>query len=385
MNSPSFFYDNLFTALLFGLALIALVLAVVYWRTHPRRKKQPEDPRILSIYKPIFDHMKLVHGIRMNDDSILRLLDVADEIRGYTNANRQLAEAKTEITTCQAERENYKGLWEQGVERAKEARKEFVEQSELNVQLRKERDRFLENFNDQFDKRAAFQSECLRLESEIRFGNETIEWLKSDLDRALGVIKEQEEIIIALHTRKPRGWNGAVAKRNPDGTFAKKEPQFVGRVQRPVKHLREVNEELAKDAVVKKTRSIGISTTVLNASIEAGAFTPNEKEQEKLESTQGGSVGLPAEQPAVRDWNVPQPFPLDYVVPKGTRIVVVQDAVGLIKPGTEGVAIESNLILYCDFDNDLKRVSMYNYELAPIDPRQHPEHPEFKPANTATA
>lgn len=246
MNSSDFFYENLYTALFFGLALIALVLAIVYWRTKPTFKNQPEQPRILGMYKPMFDHMKIVHGIRMNDDQILQLLDVADDIRGYTEIQRHMRAAKQELNTCMAERDEWKAASEG---------------------LQKVYDETNRKYLEQFNLRQAEEAKVLELkqqldaaEKELDRGNEIIIGLKSDIDQALGVIKQQEEIIIALHTRKP-GWNAAVAKRNPDGTFRKAakgdhlEKLIGGKsvvMQRPVKHLREVNEELAK----KQPRSI---------------------------------------------------------------------------------------------------------------------------------
>ena len=129
MNS-NFFYDNVLLAVFVGLVILAVALAVNYFRK-PTYKNQPD----IVVHKADFSSLN-------------------------TQLEKELTQARTELTTCQAERENYKGLWEQSVERGK-----------------------------------VLNAEITSLESQLDFGNETIKWMKADLKRAYSIIKEYELIL----------------------------------------------------------------------------------------------------------------------------------------------------------------------------------------------
>lgn len=108
--------------------------------------------------------------------------------------------------------------------------------------------------------------------------------LKQDISRLQGEIE-------AVHLRyKP--------KRGKDGKFVRKAEVSVS-VSENKPFPTELLNVTATPKVVDehgndlRKQPSPIASAILKASIDAGAFTPNEQEQEKLEATQGGSVGLP--------------------------------------------------------------------------------------------
>ena len=79
-----------------------------------------------------------------------------------------------------------------------------------------------------------------------------------------------------------------------------------------------------------------------------------------------------------RDWSVPQAFPDDYIIPVGTEIIAISDSSShpLNATGIKGVINHSNdCIPSCIFGKEQKW--MKACDLAPINPLDHPEHPQF--------
>lgn len=71
-------------------------------------------------------------------------------------------------------------------------------------------------------------------------------------------------------------------------------------------------------------------------------------------------------------------FPLGYKVPKGIEVIsLISMKHHGIKVGLNGVTIESGYAPYCDWDNGVKRICMMSYNLAPLNLKDHPSHPEF--------
>lgn len=84
-----------------------------------------------------------------------------------------------------------------------------------------------------------------------------------------------------------------------------------------------------------------------------------------------------------------KPFPEGYAIPEGTRVVVLSESRSSISPhytqiGTKGVTKETDSIPMCLWDNG-KSTGMRASELAPLDPREHPEYPEFRKAKDQEA
>ena len=89
-----------------------------------------------------------------------------------------------------------------------------------------------------------------------------------------------------------------------------------------------------------------------------------------------------------RDWSVPQAFPAGYVINHKCRAVKVGETLGWIKNGAIGTIIpdgNSTPKFICD-DKEMypdgweaQENGFYEYinKLAPLNPTDHPEHPEF--------
>lgn len=166
----------------------------------------------------------------------------------------QLAEMRTGLITTADERDEFKKLY-------KLSRKATSEQ---------------------FDLRQEAEAKVLKLEQELEAAEkardhnaELAEKLRSERDEARqaamdlaqkseNLIEQLKELQAEVESKFPQtqGWNGKVAARDSKGRFKPKASavipagtlkegdtlyiQMAGRVQRPVKHLREVNEEQAK-------------------------------------------------------------------------------------------------------------------------------------------
>ena len=94
---------------------------------------------------------------------------------------------------------------------------------------------------------------------------------------------------------------------------------------------------------------------------------------------------LKLEDLAARDWSVPQAFPGDYGIPKGIRVICL-DGDTWVKNGSIGTTTQRSqipLIKWEGYDYALKtnnsvELCIVNNDLAPVNPTDHPEHPQFK-------
>ena len=105
----------------------------------------------------------------------------------------------------------------------------------------------------------------------------------------------------------------------------------------------------------------------------ASDFLPTEPKAEQTTESK------PTEQQI--DWTKPQPFPDDYVVPRGTKVVSLIEYFN-VQIGEEGVCVDFDRTGSCrvyDFNSDGEvKSALYNHQVAPLDPTDHPLHPEFK-------
>lgn len=95
----------------------------------------------------------------------------------------------------------------------------------------------------------------------------------------------------------------------------------------------------------------------------------------------------PVEQKETRDWSKPQAFPEEYEVPLATRVIALENG---SYPNEVCVSGDNGTVVYSYakggakviFDGrDSKMGSgwfMKSHELAPLNPTNHPEHPQFK-------
>ena len=250
-----------------------------------------------------------------------------------------LADVDKCITSMLDQQARHTAAMEQANQRADDNRRQMVEQSEQATLLRQERDKTYEFALD----------------------------LRAYLDRSLAIINEQNEQIRQLTPVEMRKYS----VRGKDGRFVKAMPTPKAVVQ-----LRDV---------VKKTRAIGHST-ILKSSIEASPT-----EGTRPDNSEPGEQAQPADMPPVRDWTKPQAFPEGYVVPEGIKVVKIGMDDGWVKKGSIGTTKESDdtpNVKWENSDYDLHGNkhdwSQPNIYLAPLDPRQHPEHPEFKTPNTTS-
>lgn len=82
-----------------------------------------------------------------------------------------------------------------------------------------------------------------------------------------------------------------------------------------------------------------------------------------------------------RDWSVPQAFPEGYSIPEGTKVIKVAEDDNWVKKGSKGIYENEFSINWTsnDYDLDGSRLNWIQKaeELAPLNPLDHPEHPQF--------
>lgn len=278
------------------------------------------------------------------------------------------------------------------------------------------------------------ESRCERDEVEMAKLNETNRNLSEAVESMKGYLKEYQEQcdfllgLLQVHSGQamPKGWNGKIAQRGLDGRFAAERP-----APKPVKHLREVNEEnalrsiasLKHDEVIecntdaelkavleqaereglkwqvvdrKPTDNppciapvcIGISDIEKNAIAhihEIGAIEERLTILPASKFVEVAAEGKPEQVEIDRPLESYKAFPKGYVIPKDTRVVALTDGdykSNICEKGCKGtVVFERELSGGCvNFDGKAQiqgGSSMLPHELAPLDDRDHPEHPEF--------
>lgn len=85
-----------------------------------------------------------------------------------------------------------------------------------------------------------------------------------------------------------------------------------------------------------------------------------------------------------RDWSVPQAFPTTYEIPKGINVVVIADDreesnTYFRSNGMKGITTQESNVPFCDWEDGKNYICMGSHHLAPVNPTDHPEHPEFNP------
>jgi hypothetical protein len=102
-----------------------------------------------------------------------------------------------------------------------------------------------------------------------------------------------------------------------------------------------------------------------------------------------GEDGQPATTEPAIDWTKPVAFPQGYRIPKGVRVIVV-DENKYVKVGSKGTTIDTCDIPNIAFDGEKSNwaknersntPALLSERLAPENPADHPWHPEFKGKN----
>lgn len=90
------------------------------------------------------------------------------------------------------------------------------------------------------------------------------------------------------------------------------------------------------------------------------------------------------QEPAI-NWSVPQAFPEGYSIPSGIKVIKVGEDDEWIRKGSVGTTSECGSNPFIKWENqdfDLHGSgndwAQYSHNLAPINPTDHPNHPEFK-------
>jgi hypothetical protein len=82
------------------------------------------------------------------------------------------------------------------------------------------------------------------------------------------------------------------------------------------------------------------------------------------------------------NWNLPQAFPEKYIAPPKTKVICVSDDRGEnhedYAVGKKGVVQDRNILPDVLFKGRREPLVMRTTELAPINPEDHPHHPNFK-------
>jgi hypothetical protein len=247
-----------------------------------------------------------------------------------------------------------------------------------------------------------------QLESELDRGNEMITWMKADLEKAYKLNAQNELVINSLlingklpdengeykklpwfehgfYTEVGHYINSRVASRVAKYEFDHKR-NSVASTAKGIDHQLKSTEgeeklthnDLMKQYVDDFLKSPDLATGHMKSVIEIKPDEPiHDFEKIADQATQPLADAI--------DWNVPQAFPNDYVVPEGIKVVWVDSINNKIPLGTKGITEECGTLFFVDWENSQYRtfdqshgLCAYSENLAPINPTDHPLHPEFK-------
>lgn len=210
-----------------------------FWRTFTEKELQGiilHCDRILLAkehQEAVLKWERLMYEL-LSEDSIENVREAINELKGKQEKSEQEAAAWRRVA--------FKNIGADTVGQADKAMAALVDGH---------RD-FEKRFKEQMDLRQAAEANVLKLESELDRGNEAIFALRKELDRALRIINDKDEQIrqlIPVEFRKH-------SLRNPDGTFKRNADAGMTQIPAPtpVKHLREVNAEQAKQVQPTEAR-----------------------------------------------------------------------------------------------------------------------------------
>jgi hypothetical protein len=277
--------------------------------------------------------------------------------------------------------ENLKSLdiVKESLERVKELaferidlRKQFIEQSELATSWRQKHDR-LERLNSDIERINTNLTDANnQMSYELDRGNEMITWMKADLEKARTLLFANENSIMKLLAEGKFPDEKGVYRKN---YLSKKGENFpLG------KYINSLYQsKVAKDILNVKDETFCLLRN--NEKINNARLSNPLHDFEKIadQSTQPLADAI--------DWNVPQAFPIGYEVPLGIRVMALEDRPTGIRAGWKGITVNGLLTtpsIYPfvkwdieDFNNG-HACALQSCHLAPINPTDHPLHPEFK-------
>jgi hypothetical protein len=227
-----------------------------------------------------------------------------------------------------------------------------------------------------------------RLESELDRGNEMITWMKADLEKAHELNRENEMAIMDLLIKGKFPDEKGVYRKNylskkgenlPLGEYI--DSLYCSKVVKTNLDTKRKLVALSKETITFDDflKSPDLATGHMKSVIEIKPDEPLhdfDKIADQATQPLAGAI----------DWNVPQAFPNGYAVPKGTRVIALTDG-GFSRINCEsddkGTVVEpfnsggADVIFDGKKTNDGLGWYMYEWDLAPINPTDHPLHPEF--------
>jgi uncharacterized protein YoxC len=136
--------------------------------------------------------------------------------------------------------------------------------------------------------------------------------------------------------------------------------------------LKAVAQAVRAETVFLRAHSLDLSAMVKTATkklAELGATT------DKLIKKHEDSA---IENLSIRDWSMPQAFPKGYIIKKETEAVRVGGQGSHVKRGTAGLIIPDGSDFPFFRFREADNLFCFIHSLAPVNPTDHPQHPEFK-------
>lgn len=312
-----------------------------------------------------------------------------------------LKEVKTRLNLETEQKEHYKKKLA-----ASPTRQEFIEQSEIATFWRQKHDALEIKFNDIEKINNELHADNVNLESEIDRANEMIAWMKADLQRQRLVIEEShwdfdELAKFAEHADK----TGTISE------YLKVSRRNVLRTPAPI-HLfpnsfsTEPTQGIDHQIKSKEGEEILTHNDIMKHYVDLRMKVKNDKtysfhegeldfsaeslkgEESHVDSTKSDEILMVPEEVKTIDWSKPQPFPNGYEIPSNTRICLTEDHFrGQFLKGIIGTTIDKNSVPDVKLDNGQKYpgnsdcyMHFHSNNLAPLNPTDHPLHPDFNPS-----
>jgi hypothetical protein len=260
-------------------------------------------------------------------------------------------------------------------------RRDFIEQSELATSWRQKHDRLEIDYAHLRDESASvqnlnneFHAEILNLESELDRGNEMITWMKADLEKAHELNRKNEMAIMDLLIKGKFPDEKGVYRKNYLSKNGENLPlgEYIDSLY--CSKVVETNLDTKRKLVALSKETITVDDFLKSPDLATGHMK--------------SVIEIKPEQPLADaiDWNVPQAFPMGYEVPLGIRVMALEDRPTGIRAGWKGITVNGLLTtpsIYPfvkwdieDFNNGYA-CALQSSHLAPINPTDHPLHPEF--------
>ena len=274
-------------------------------------------------------------------------------------------------------------------------RKDFIEQSELATSWRQKHDR-LEELNSDIERINANLTDANnQMSYELERGNEMISQLRDHLEKAYELNRENEMAIMDLlikgkfpdekgvYRKNYLSKNGEILPLGEyiDSLYCSKVTETNLDTKRNLVASMKMGLTL-EDALRAKNDVIpyvieneggalqNMLDAVSNPSSHVFDFPNSIPKDEPLHDFE--KIADQAMQPLAGaiDWTVPQAFPIDYYIPIDTNVIAI-DSHEMV-----GKTTEKSTVPFCKWSSGRECI-MSGHKLAPLNPTDHPLHPEF--------